>query len=91
MINISGLNKADILVALFNAADADFSARTGFTPRKLDRRAAQQILDASPNKSFDYLYGNILKIDLSGEEFDPSLYDRDNGPGAAYTAIKHLL
>jgi hypothetical protein len=29
-----------------------------------------------------------MKLDLSGaEEFNPRLYDRDNGPGAAQTAI----
>lgn len=28
--------------------------------------------------SFDYLYGRVLKVDLSGDEFEESLYDRDN-------------
>jgi hypothetical protein len=33
--------------------------------------------------SFDYYFGRPLKVDLSGDEFDPWLYDRDAGTGAA--------
>ena len=39
---------------------------------------------------FDYLYGRIMKVDLSRDYFDPRLYDRDNGPGAAERAIQRL-
>jgi len=28
-----------------------------------------------------------MKVDLSGDEFDPRMYDRDNGQGAALRAI----
>jgi len=43
------------------------------------------------NEYFDYLYGKIMKVNLSGDEFSPTLYDRDNGEGSAFKAIKHLL
>jgi hypothetical protein len=31
-----------------------------------------------------------MKVDLSGDDLDPRLYDRDNGEGAAVNAIKNL-
>jgi len=36
---------------------------------------------------FDYLYGRVLKVDLSKDEFDERLYDRDCGEGAAQRAV----
>jgi len=32
-----------------------------------------------------------MKVNLSGNELDPKLYDRDNGEGAAERAILTLL
>lgn len=40
---------------------------------------------------FDYLYGKVMKVDLTGDEFNPWLYDRDNGEGAAAKAIAEIL
>jgi hypothetical protein len=40
---------------------------------------------------FDYLRGRVMKVDLSRDSLEERLYDRDNGQGAAYDAIKHLL
>ena len=39
---------------------------------------------------FDYLYGRVLKVDLSGDEFDERLYERDNGRDSAARAIAFL-
>lgn len=39
---------------------------------------------------FDYVFGRPLKIDISGDEFDPGGYDRDARPGAAEEAIAAL-
>jgi hypothetical protein len=38
-------------------------------------------------KKFDYIEGRSVKVDLSGDVFDPWLYDRDNGTGAAQQAV----
>jgi len=40
--------------------------------------------------SFDYLHGRTMKVWFEGDssDFDPSLYDRDNGKGAAERAVK---
>lgn len=47
---------------------------------------AKEILDSGITY-FDYLKGRVMKVDLCGNEFDPWLYDRDNGRGAAARAI----
>ena len=39
---------------------------------------------------FDYLYGRVLKVDLSGDGFDERLYDRDCGEGAAQRAVDSI-
>jgi hypothetical protein len=40
---------------------------------------------------FDYVGGRVLKVDLSGDELDPVLYDRDNGEGAADEAVSLVV
>lgn len=39
---------------------------------------------------FDYVAGRVIKCDLIGDSFDPRLFDRDNGEGAAAAAIRNL-
>ena len=39
---------------------------------------------------FDYLFGRVIKVDLSGNWFDERLYDRDNGIGAAQAAVNSV-
>jgi len=91
MIRISGLDKAAVLQALFNASKHQ---GMGF----LDPRGASDmtIEDAKgivdhDILSFDYLRGRVMKVDISGDNFCPRLYDRDNGDGAAARALAPLL
>lgn len=46
--------------------------------------------DGTDSIYFDYLNGKVMKVDLGQDEFDPRLYDRDNGEGAAQRAIDNL-
>ena len=39
----------------------------------------------------DYIKGKVMKIDISGDDVDTTLYDRDNGSGAAKEIIEYLL
>jgi hypothetical protein len=89
-MDISGLNKAEVLAALFNG-----SRQQGLGI--LDKRGAasmttehaQEVLDNSA-PYFDYLYGRVMKIDLSGDELRTASYNRDNGPDAAEKIIDKL-
>lgn len=86
IIDITGIDKAVVLAALYNAAISPGHAA-------LDRRAEDMTVEkanellATGETYFDYVGGRLLKVDLSTNSLDPWLYDRDNGAGAAETAI----
>lgn len=89
-IDITGIDKAAILVALYNNARTQgfgiMQAKNGdMTPAQ-----AKEILDSGQH-DFDYLHGRIMKVYLKGDKLWVDLYDRDNGHGAAHRAIAHLL
>lgn len=84
MINIEGMDKAKVLKALYDNSHVQglgfMSALDNFTEND-----ARELMKTQPD--FDYLYGRIMKIDLSANEFEEWLYDRDNGAGAAQRAV----
>ena len=89
-MNIRGLNKEEVLVALYNRAKVQgmgfMSHNSEF---KMDNERAKEIL--SKKQSFDYLNGRAMKVDLSGDALDTYLYNRDNGHNAAEDALKPLV
>jgi hypothetical protein len=92
-IDISRLNKAEVLSALFNASKQQgmgiFHTRgaSGMTVAQ-----AQEELDAlGDDPYFDYLHGRIMKVRLRGPTMRVWAYDRDNGPGAAERALAPLI
>jgi len=97
MISIKGKDKAAVLVALYNRAQVQgmgiFQGKLGDMSleraRKLvDDQAVVKMPGGNTFIYFDYVAGRILKVDLSADEFDEWLYDRDNGRGAAWEALK---
>lgn len=89
MISIVGLNKAEVLAALYNHACSQGLGNFTFDPRPMSREEAAELLKIDPY--FDYVKGRVLKVDLASDEsFWPGLYDRDNGPGAAAGGIEEL-
>ena len=89
MVNIKGLNKAEVLCALYNASKVQGLGFLQATGEDMTVNEAEQILKQITD--FDYLYGKVMKVDLSSdEEFEEWLYDRDNGQGAADIAINNL-
>jgi hypothetical protein len=87
-IDISDLNKADVLAALYDASRPLGMGMLSYDPRPMTREQAEGLLER--NTYFDYLQGRVMKVDLKGDSFDPWLYDRDNGEGAAKKAIDGL-
>ncbi len=89
MIDIKGLDKAEVLAALFNGSVQQgmgvFDER-GASGMNVDQ--AGEILRTQSN--FDYLLGRVMKIDISGDEIDPWFYDRDRGQGAVEGIINSL-
>ena len=86
MINIANMNKAEVLAALYNASKPQGMGYLQYDPKPMTTEEAQRLLDEGFTY-FDYLKGRVMKVDLSGDEFDPWLYDRDLGEGAAERAL----
>lgn len=96
MISIKGLTKAEALKALYDNARPLGMGYLHFTPEPMTLdEAAKYFKVGDDNASrvgyFDYLKGRVMKVDLNKDEFNPALYDRDNGQGSAAAAIEEAL
>lgn len=89
MIDISKLDKAAVLAALYNNARPQGLGHLQWQAEQMTHEQARKLLARCTR--FDYIQGRSCKIDLSGDELDPWLYDRDNGYGAAQRVIEGLL
>jgi len=87
-ISIKELNKAEVLAALYNGSHPQGLGFLHYNSKSMTASEAQGLLDKGTY--FDYLQGRVMKIDLSGDSFDPGLYDRDNGQGSAQKIINAL-
>lgn len=87
MVNIQGLDKAQVLQTLHQNSKAQ--GMSILHERKVTLQDCQEVI-SDGQLYFDYFAGRVLKVDLSGDEFDPWGYDRDNGAGAAEAAIAGL-
>lgn len=99
MVSIRCMDKAEVLLALWQASQMQGMSFLGFLASgELTLEQAQKEVqerkhtreDGTDSIFFDYLNGKVLKVDLGQDEFDPRLYDRDNGEGAAQRAIDNL-
>lgn len=99
MVNIKGMDKAEVLLALWQASQMQGMSFLGFLASgELTLEQAQWEVqerkhigfDGKDSIYFDYLNGKVMKVDLGQDEFDSRLYDRDNGEGAAQRAIDKL-
>lgn len=89
VIDISGLDKAEVLHALYHRSHVQGLGILQAIP-EYTVDDARKDLDEQPGYYFDYLHGRVLKVDLFGDSFDSRLYDRDCGEGAAEAAINEL-
>ena len=88
VIDISKLSKVQVLVALYNASQPFGTGLLHYDPAPMSEEEAADLLEQSTY--FDYVKGRVMKVDLSKNEFNPRLYDRDNGPGEAQRVIDAL-
>lgn len=87
-MNIEKLNKAKALAALYNNSKPLGLGMLHYTHEPMTEEEASSLL--KERTYFDYLKGRVMKIDLSGDELDTRLYNRDNGEGAAERAISSI-
>jgi len=89
MIDISGINKAELLAGLYNSSKPLGLGIAHYDPKPMTVDEAARVIDRGC-MSFDYLNGRVMKIDIDGDTLDPWLYDRDNGEGAAAGIVESL-
>ncbi len=90
-IDISGLDKGEVLVALFRAAKLIPVFTVLFSPSdQLSLEQAKLELARARNSFFSTLHGRSMQVDLSGKAFSPLCFDVENGKGAAARAIADL-
>ncbi len=87
-MNISGLNKAKVLAALYNNSKIQGLGFLDGDRTRMTESQAEEILKTQTY--FDYLKGRVMKIDLSGEDVNTRLYNRDIGDGEAERVIESL-
>lgn len=88
-INIAGLDKVEVLRALYQHAKSQGMGLLHFDPAPMSRKESEALLQEGTY--FDYLQGRVMKVDLGSDELWSRLYDRDNGEGAAARALQPLL
>ena len=91
-IDITGIDKAELVSALFNVSKP---VGLGFLVERhnkpMTQEDAQHIIDTRRGSlCFDYLQGRVMKVDLTGDQFDSGDYDRDNGQGRAQQVVDTL-
>ena len=89
VIDTAGIENAEILAALYNASKPLGMGILHFDPEPMTKEEAAEIL-RSGHRNFDYLKGRVMKVHLEDNGFDPRLYDRDNGEGAAARVVSSL-
>lgn len=88
-IDISKMDKAEVLAALYNNSKQQGMGLLNSMGREpLPVEQARELLQKTTE--FDYLAGRVMKVDLGGGTLDTWGYDRDNGDGAAERALATL-
>lgn len=89
-INIEGLDKAELLAALYNGSRAQGLGLLHFTPDAMTAEEARATL--AKQDYFDYHKGRVMKISLAAEAktLDQWGYDRDNGQGSVQRIVDSL-
>lgn len=84
-INISGIDKVDLLQAL-HARQVPAGFFGGFSGPSFDKEKAKEAV----KQYIDYFCGRAIKTDVSKDTVDPWLYDRDAGQGAFQSVVDSL-
>lgn len=88
-IDIKGLDKAELLAGLYNASKPLGLGFLHATTEPMSRQDAEAII-AEQGLYFDYLNGRVMKVNLEGDELQPSNYDRNNGEGSAANVVNAI-
>ena len=88
-IDIKGLDKAELLAALYNSSQPLGLGFLQADTNAMTKEDATEII-REQGLSFDYLQGRVMKISLEGDNLNPWGYDRDNGEGSVAQIVENL-
>lgn len=88
-MDITGMNKAEILASLYNRSKTQGMGVLHYQEGDMTVEEAQEMLDQGQTY-FDYVKGRVMKIELSGDELETDLFNRDNGDGVCERIIEQL-
>lgn len=96
-IDIKGIDKAELLAALYSRAQVlglgALHAKPGdLTPEETAALVIRHT-DSRGDRTriyFDYLHGRVMKVDIGGDTLDSRLYNRDNGDNMAEDIVAAL-
>lgn len=90
-IDITGMDKVEVLKALYNKAAPSGLGRLHATPGPLSHEAAVEHTRWALEKAgghVDYVLGRPIKVNLNEDQMRVDLYERDNGgDGAVQRAL----
>lgn len=97
VVDITGLDKAKVLKALWDHSKVhglSVIGTLGLSDKGFTIAEAQhcinQRIQGNHRLNFNYVYGHLIKCDITDDEIDPWLYDQSNGEGAVQSAIDKL-
>lgn len=93
LVDITGLDKAMVLVALVSGAEIcnnGWMDKDCYKQLTLDK--ARKLLKEKDATycHFDFVHGRAIKVTFNENNFSSFFYDRENGQGAAQNAVDRL-
>jgi hypothetical protein len=85
-MNIKGLDKAEVLMALYRSSRTQGVSFLGCLQREPTLEDCKRFLEKS--SYVDYFFGRVIKCHLDKNYVDFRLYDRDCGEGAGERAVE---
>ena len=94
MLDIKGIEKSILLHQLWRFSQAQGMSFLNIPKEPVNKETFEKTIKERESKGenlyFDYLMGKVIKCDITGDEFSPYLYDRDNGKGKADLVVKFI-
>ena len=90
VIDISMFNTDNLKLTLFYGLINQSYGGTTYTTYNASLSQYSEILESIKNGYIDRFNGRVFKSDISGDDFYPRLYDRDNGAGRAESIVKKI-
>ena len=91
MVNIKGIKKTDLLIALHkNSKDVGLSSHSSDYVEEMSSDCAHKYIVENYGRKFDYVMGKYMKVYIYTEELDTEQYNKVNGHNAAEDIVEKL-